>query len=394
MRGLRRLAKSDDVKIVHAIARLNVGGAALSVIELAAGQRRLGHDVVVIAGKIPAGEASMEHVAEEFGVPYLHLPSLQREVSARTDLATVRAIRDVLRTRRPDVLHTHTAKAGTTGRIAALTAGRARPSCVVHTFHGHVLSGYFDPVRERVFRLVERTLAHTADGLVAVSQEVRDDLVRMRIAPPEKVTVIPYGFDLDARIRSDTETRRRKRSELAIADGVFVVGWAGRLTAIKQPLDLVRAIAAVDGATLVAAGDGELRSEVEALAAELDVAERVRLLGYVGDIGDWYAAFDAFLLTSLNEGSPVVAIEAQAAGVPVVATDAGGTRTVVDDGETGFVVPVGDVGGLADRLTRLRDDPRLRSRLGETGAARMRERFSTGRMVEDTERLYRGIIDR
>jgi len=380
------------VNIVHAIARLNVGGAALSVLELAAGQQRRGHDVLVVAGRIPPGEASMEHVAKELGVPYLHLTSLQRNVSATSDLATIRTLRHLLRERRPDVLHTHTAKAGATGRLAALFAGRARPRAVVHTYHGHVLRGYFDPVRERLFRLVERALAHATDRLVAVSDEVRDDLVALHVAPLPKIAVVPYGFDLDRRLHSDAETRARKRAEVGAGDGAFVVGWAGRLTAIKRPLDLVRAVAGVDGAVLVAAGDGELRGDVEALARELGIADRVRLLGYVEDMGDWYAAFDAFLLTSLNEGTPVVAIEAQAAGVPVVATDAGGTRTVVGDGETGFVVPVGAVDELSDRLRRLRDDPALRAELAETGRARMRRLFSLERMVDDVERLYAEIL--
>ncbi|HVU79692.1 MAG TPA: glycosyltransferase [Gaiellaceae bacterium] len=376
------------MRIVHAIARLNVGGAALSVLELAAGQRARGHDVLVVAGQIPPGEASMEHLAVELGVPHLHLSTLQREVSATADLTTAAALRRLLRDRRPDVLHTHTAKAGTTGRLAALAAGRARPKTVVHTFHGHVLSGYFNPTKERAFRLVERALAHATDRLIAVSDEVRDDLVRFHVAPPAKIAVVPYGFDLDNRVRADPETRARKRGELGLADDSFVIGWAGRLTAVKQPLDLVRTAAKMPGATLVLAGDGELRDETEAAAADLGVADRVRFLGYVDDIGDWYAAFDAFLLTSLNEGAPVVAIEAQAAGVPVVATDAGGTRTVVDDAETGFVVPIGAVDELADRLARLCAEPSLRRSLGATGAARMRERFSVERMVDDVERLY------
>lgn len=381
------------MKIVHVIARLNVGGAALSVLELAAGQQKLGHDVVVVAGEIPPGEASMEYLVPELGVDYLRLPALRREVSPRADLTAVHALRRELLRRRPDVLHTHTSKAGTTGRIAALTVGRARPACVVHTFHGHVLSGYFDPVRERAYRVIERGLALSNDVLIAVSAEVREDLVRFRVAPRRKIEVVPYGFDLDARVRSDAETRRRKRAEAGLADDAFVVGWAGRLTAIKQPLDLVRTVAAAEGVTLVLAGDGELRGAVESLAAELGIDDRVRVLGYVEDMGAWYAAFDAFLLTSLNEGAPVVAIEALAASVPVVATDAGGTRTVVDDGETGFIVPVGDVAALADRVARLRDDPELRVRLGRAAAERMRERFSTDRMVDAVNRVYAGVLE-
>ena len=224
-----------------------------------------------------------------------------------------------------------------------------------------------------------------------MSDEVRDDLVRLRVAPAEKFAVVPYGFDLDARVRRDGATRARKRGEAGIDADTFVIGWAGRLTDIKRPLDLVRAAALVDGSTLVLAGDGELRAEVEALADQLGMRDRVRLLGYVADMGAWYAAFDAFLLTSANEGAPVVAIEAQAAAVPVVATNAGGTRTVVDDGETGFVVAIGDVDALADRLKLLRDDMDLRGRLGATAAERMRSRFSVERMVDDVERVYAEI---
>jgi glycosyltransferase involved in cell wall biosynthesis len=311
-----------------------------------------------------------------------------------SDLATTRALRTLIRQRRPDVLHTHTAKAGATGRVAALLAGRARPAAVVHTYHGHVLSGYFSPSRQRAYRVIERALAHATDRLIAVSDEVRDDLVRLRVAPATKFAVVPYGFDLDARVRNDDATRARKREEAGVGADTFVIGWAGRLTEIKRPLDLVRATAAVDGSTLVLVGDGELRADVEDLARELGVSERVRLVGYVSDMGSWYSAFDAFLLTSANEGAPVVAIEAQAAAVPVVATDAGGTRTVVDDGETGFVVAVGDIDALADRLRQLRDDSGLRRRLGATGAERMRTKFSADRMVDALEAVYAEIVNR
>lgn len=375
------------MRIVHAIARLNVGGAALSVLELAAEQRKRGHDVVVVAGRVPPGEASMEHVAEELDVPYVHLASLTRNISLGSDIATLRALRSLLQSDRVDVLHTHTAKAGTTGRIAALLSGRRRPRGVIHTFHGHVLTGYFDPVREHAFRLVERALAYATDRVIAVSEEVRDDLVRLKVAPRSKIDVVPYGFDLNARLAvekpADTE-----------AGDAFVVGWAGRLTAIKRPLDLVETLALVDDAVLVIAGDGELRSQVELRAHQLGFSDRVRVLGYVPNIAAWYAAFDALLLTSANEGTPVVAIEALAAGVPVVATDAGGTRAVVDDGETGYLVPVGDVQALADRLRRLRDDPELRARFGSAGAVRMRERFSIATMTDRIDAIYDEVTRR
>src|SRR5436305_6737349 len=256
------MSTGSPLRVVHVIARLNVGGAALSVRELAAGQRRLGHEVLVVAGTIPAGEASMEHHASLLGVPYLHLPELQRELSPSRDVQAIRSLRRLLGEHRPHVLHTHTAKAGTTGRIAAVLRRRRKPHALVHTYHGHVLAGYFDPHRETFFRLVERTLAHVTDALIAVSDEVRDDLVSLGIAPREKFTVVPYGFDLDARVTS-AQTRDETRARVGLGDG-FVIGWAGRLTAIKRPLDLVRTLAEIEDATLVLAGAGEVRGDVEA----------------------------------------------------------------------------------------------------------------------------------
>ena len=380
------------MRIVHAIARLNVGGAALSVLELATGQQARGHEVLVVAGTVPPGEASMESLVDALGVPYLHLADLTREVSPRHDVAAMLKLRSLLRERRPDVLHTHTSKAGATGRLAALAAGKARPQARVHTFHGHVLSGYFETRRERAFRLAERALARATDAIVAVGDEVRDDLVRLDIAPPEKVTVIRYGFDLDQRVGGAAEARKTKRLQVGAAPDDFVIGWAGRLSAIKRPDDLVRAAAQVPHSMLVLAGDGELRPEVEAVAYALEVHDRVRILGYVDDMGAWYGAFDVFLLSSANEGTPVVAIEALAAGLPVVATDAGGTRTVVDDNETGFLAPIGDVDALGAHIRALQDDAALRERMGALGAERMRQRFSTARMVGETEALYERIL--
>jgi glycosyltransferase involved in cell wall biosynthesis len=381
------------VRIVHAIARLNMGGAALSVVELAAAQRRRGHDVLLVAGTIPSGEDSMEYLADAFDVPHLHIASLQREISPRADLHAVSELRRLLRDRRPDVLHTHTSKAGATGRVAAMLAGGGRPRATVHTFHGHVLSGYFPPGREHMFRVIERTLAFATDALVAVSDEVRDDLVRMQVAPRSKFVVIPYGFDLDRRVDTRSETRDRMRAEAAVDAETLVVGFVGRLTPIKRPEDLVRTVAAMESrAVRVVIGDGDERTAAERLGVELGVADRCRFLGYRRDVAEWYAAFDTLLLTSANEGSPVVAIEALAAGRPVVATAAGGTGTVVDDGETGFLLPVGDVHALAASLDRLAREPELREQMGALGARRMRERFTTERMADDVERLYARLI--
>jgi glycosyltransferase involved in cell wall biosynthesis len=381
------------MKIVHVIARLNVGGAALHVLQLAREQQRRGHDVLVVAGTLAEGEESMEYVAEELGVHVLKLPALQRPLSLRADADAVRQLVGIIRTRRPDVLHTHTAKAGATGRIAALLAGRARPRAVVHTYHGHVLSGYFSRRWERVFRRIESVLAFASGTLIAVSEEVRDDLVALGVAKPKRFVVVPYGFDLPAWGPDDEEARTRIRGELGLGEDTFAIGWAGRLTAIKRPADLVRTLRVVRDAdvdaVLVLIGDGELRGETEALARELGVADRTLFAGFRQRIREWYAAVDASLLTSGNEGTPVVAIESLAAGRPVVATRAGGTGTVVRDGESGYLLEIGDVNGLAGRLCELARDPELRRRLGDAGAADVRRRFATSRMADEIDAVYR-----
>jgi glycosyltransferase involved in cell wall biosynthesis len=381
---------AEPLRIVHAIARLNLGGAAQQVIELAAGQVERGHRAVIAAGRLAEGEESMEFRAHELGVPVVPVPELQRELSVLRDLAAAGRLRLLLRAERPHVLHTHAAKAGAAGRFAAVIAGRARPPARVHTFHGHVLRGYFGPRRERAFRAVERTLARATSALVAPSVEVRNDLVALGVAPAERFEVIRYGFTF-----AEAGDGDRVREELGLGD-TFVVGWVGRLTEIKRPLDLVRVLAAlvergVDAA-LVLVGDGPERPAVEALATELGVASRCRFAGYRKSLEDWHAAFDALLLTSANEGTPVAALEALAAGRPAVATDVGGVRAVVEEGETGFLAPAGDVGGLADGLERLARDPELRRRLGAVGAERVRERFGRERMVDEVEALYRRLL--
>jgi glycosyltransferase involved in cell wall biosynthesis len=380
------------LSVVHAIARLNVGGAALHVIELAARQRARGHDAVIVAGTLAEGEESMEYVAEEMSVPVVRLPALQRELSPAADLTAVRELRRSIVRRRADVLHTHTAKAGATGRIAAMLPGSAFPRATAHTFHGHVLSGYFRSPKEKVFIGVERLLARRVGAIVAVSDEVRDDLVRLGVAPPEKIVVIPYGFDLSGLGRPDDAERARRRAAIDVPADAFVVGFAGRLTAIKRPHDLVRTLAELvatgTDAYLVVVGDGEERVGVEALAAELGVVGRCRFLGYRRDMATWYGAFDAFLLTSENEGTPVVAIEALASGCPVVATSAGGTGTVVRDGVSGFLAPVGDVPLLAARLREIASTPALARSLGDAGALDVGHRFASEAMADAVDELY------
>jgi glycosyltransferase involved in cell wall biosynthesis len=377
------------------IARLNMGGPALHVAYLTAGLRDRGYDTTLVAGTLARGEDSMAFVAEDRAVEVVTIPELGREISLLRDvLATVRLAR-LIRRERPQILHTHTAKAGTVGRVAALLAGSARPPIVVHTFHGHVLRGYFGALRSRFFCVLERLLARATTVLVAVSPQVRDDLVALGVAPADKFAVVRLGIELDERIASP-DGRAETRRYLGIPDERFAIGWVGRMTAVKRTEDVLGAFRLLRDrgveATLCLVGDGPDRPGLEQLAHELGIARETLFLGYQEDVGALYAAFDALVLPSGNEGTPVSVIEALAAGRPVVATRVGGIPDVVRDGTDGFLVEPGATGELAERLGRLAADPALRERLGDAGRERVGPRYAVARLVEDVDRLYRSLL--
>jgi len=398
--GLRPAAAAagqGPVRVVRVIARLNMGGPALHVAYLSAGLKDRGYDTTLVAGSLARGEESMSFVADSLGVPIVTIEQLHREISPVRDALAVFRLARLLRALRPQILHTHTAKAGAIGRLAVLLAVGARPPIVVHTFHGHVLRGYFGPVRARLFRLLERWLARVTTALVAVSPEVRDDLVALGVAPREKFTVIRLGIELDERIGASAERRAEMRRLLGISPDRFTVGWIGRMTAVKRTDDVLLAFErlrelGVD-ACLCMVGDGPDRDHVEHRASELGIVRHCLFLGYQEDVAPFYGAFDAVVLTSGNEGTPVSAIEALAGGRPVVATRVGGVPDVIRDGVDGFLVEPGAVGELAERLADLARDPELRARLGEQARAHVVPRYSVERLLDDVDRLYRSLLE-
>jgi glycosyltransferase involved in cell wall biosynthesis len=389
-------SEGPPVKILRVIARLNMGGPALHVAYLTEGLTKRGYETTLVAGSLARGEDSMAFVADAHGVGIVQIDELGREISPLRDLmATVRLAR-LIRKERPQILHTHTAKAGTVGRVAALLAGSRRPSIVVHTFHGHVLRGYFGPVRSFFFRLLERWLAARTTALVAVSPQVRDDLVALGVAPRKRFVVIRLGIEVDERVAAEQDGRSESRRYLGIPGDRFAVGWIGRMTAVKRTDDVLVAFkglrdSGVD-AVLCMVGDGPDRLQLEQRAHELGVARDTIFLGYQEDVAPFYAAFDALVLPSGNEGTPVSVIEALAAERPVVATRVGGVPDVVRDGEDGFLVEAGATDDLADRLGRLARDPALRARMGKEGRNRVLPRYAVERLVDDVDRLYRSLL--
>jgi len=259
-----------------------------------------------------------------------------------------------------------------------------------------VLRGYFGPVRSLLFRLLERWLAAHTTALIAVSPQVRDDLVALGISPRDRFVVIRLGIELDERVAPEQNGRDESRRYLGIPGDRFTVGWIGRMTAVKRTDDVLIAFKRLrDGgvdAVLCMVGDGPDRPQLEQRAHELGVARDTLFLGYQEDVAQFYAAFDALVLPSSNEGTPVSVIEALAAERPVVATRVGGVPDVVRDGEDGFLVDAGATDELADRLTRLARDPALRARMGKHGRDRVVPRYAVERLVADVDELYRSLL--
>jgi glycosyltransferase involved in cell wall biosynthesis len=387
---------AERVKVLRVIARLNVGGPALHVAYLTAGLAERGYDTTLVAGTIARGEESMAFVADAHNVHIETLSELHREISPIRDLRAILRLAQLIRRERPTILHTHTAKAGAVGRIAALLARGARPPIVVHTFHGHVLRGYFGRVTTFGFRTLERWLARMTTSLVAVSPEVRDDLVALHVAPAMKFTVVRLGIDLGGRVDNDGAQRRETRRQMGLREDAFVVGWVGRMTAVKRTDFVVRALEKLvaDGvdAYVLLVGDGPDREGLERYAHELGVIKRCLFLGYQEDVARFYDAIDVLVLPSINEGTPVSVIESLAARRPAVATRVGGVPDVVRDGIDGLLVDADDVEGLADRLAELAHDAPRRAAMGEAGRARVLERYAVGRLVDDIDRLYRDLL--
>ena len=387
---------AERIKVLRVIARLNVGGPALHVAYLSAGLADRGYDTTLVAGSLARGEESMAQAAEQRGVKVVALDELHREVAPLNDIRAIIHLAKLIRRERPDILHTHTAKAGAVGRVAALLSGSARPAIIVHTFHGHVLRGYFNPLTTFGFRLLERWLATFTTALIAVSPEVRDDLVRLGVAPARKFAIVRLGIQLDERIGADAGAREETRRILGVSQDAFVVGWVGRMTAVKRTDDVLRALKglvdrSVD-AYLCLVGDGPDRDHLERYAHELGIVRRCLFLGYQDEVGRFYQAIDALILPSTNEGTPVSVIEALAAERPAVATRVGGTPDVIRAGVDGFLVAVGDADALAEQLAVLARDPARRAEMGAEGRANVVERYAVERLVDDVDLLYRSLL--
>ena len=384
--------------MLRVIARLNMGGPTLHVSYLSAGLRERGYETILVAGTVGQGEQSMAYVTEELGVPVVTIPHLHRDISPIRDLLAIMRLARIIRVERPTILHTHTAKAGAVGRAAALLAGRSRPPIIVHTFHGHVLRGYFGRSWAGFFRQLERLLARVTDALVAVSPEVRDELVALGVAPASKFRVIRLGIQLDTRISPDGAARAETRRVMGIPDRRFVVGWIGRMTGVKRTDLVLRGFRALrdEGvdAVLCMVGDGPDRGRrrgprprardrpvlpVHRLpGGRRPVLRRIRRVrppfGKRGDAGD---------------GDRGAGERLSGGGDPRRRRPGRGRR------RRGRVPRRAGGGRRAGgEARRARPRPGAPARMGAAGRERMQTRYAVDRLVDDVDRLYRELLER
>lgn len=405
------------MKILRIIARLNVGGPARHVVWLTEALRDGDFETTLIAGTVPEGEEDMSYFAERHKVEPNYIPEMSRELSPKDVISLIKVYRTMLR-ERPDIVHTHTAKAGTVGRTAAFLykwltpgtlIGRPRKVRVVHTFHGHVFHSYYGKAKTRLFILIERALARFAtDRIITITEQQFDEINgQVRVGRADQFEVVPLGIDLSA-FEDDGTKRAAFRRELDSAEDELLIGFVGRLTEIKNlPLFLeavknyLASPEAADARFLIV-GDGHLRTGLEARAASLGITDRIVFLGNREDADVVYAGIDVIALTSLNEGTPLSLIEAMAAGRPVISTSVGGVVDLLGDKreemdgftvcERGISVAPNDASGFAKGLIYLAKNERLRFSLAENGREFVNKIYSKERLIEDIRSLYRQLV--
>jgi glycosyltransferase involved in cell wall biosynthesis len=381
------------MRIARVLTRLNLGGPARQVLAADPLLAARGHRVRIFAGTPEPGEGDLFDAARERGLDVVRVPGLVRGWSLSGDMRARAFLRRELTQFAPDVLHTHASKAGALGRSAAI---KLEHVARVHTFHGHVLEGYFGASVSRGLIAIERKLARDTDRVVAVSHATADDLVRLGVVDESKIVVIPPGIELDHLLALERD-RGELRRRLGAPPDAQIVGVVGRLAAVKRPewaVDVFELLAERYPRLHIAfVGDGELRGMLERRIGALDALrrERVHMLGGVDDMGQVLSDLYAVLLTSHSEGMPVALIEAGAAGLPVVATRVGGAPEIVAEERTGYLGETVDE--LAYGLSRLLDDPAGARAMGQRARTRIPARHSAEQLATRLEQLYTAVVE-
>jgi glycosyltransferase involved in cell wall biosynthesis len=391
-------------RVLRIFNRLVVGGPVLNVTYLTK-YMAPEFDTLLVVGERESHEKSAEYLADQLGIQFIIVKGMGRSLNPASDYFAYRQLKDIIRKFRPDIVHTHAAKPGAVGRLAAASEG---VPVILHTFHGHVFHSYFNSAKSRFFINTERFLARKSDAIIAISEQQKKELARdFRIAPEEKFRVIPLGFDLD-RFRVNPEEKRKKfRTEFSLDEDEIAIGIIGRLVPVKNHYLFMKAIKHVFDNTkrkvkAFIIGDGETRADLENVAREVNIpfstetaAEHNYPLVFTSwrsDVDGINAGLDIVCLTSFNEGTPVSLIEAQAANKPIVSTRVGGIADIVVEGETALLADIQDTERFCEHLLRLVEDDGFRQTLGQHSYKHVMEKFSYQRLVSDMSQLYYELL--
>lgn len=390
-------------KVLRIINRFNLGGPTYNVAYLS---RYLApeFETLLVGGEKDETEDSSQFITEKLGLNPLIIPEMKREISFGDDRAAYKKIKSIIREFKPDIVHTHASKAGALGRLAAHSC---KVPVIVHTFHGHVFHSYFGKAKTSFYKNVERYLAKRSHAIIAISEKQKQEIaIEHAICPPEKIRVIPLGFDLSRFRENQEEKRRNFRSEYLLDENEIAIVIVGRLVPVKNHELFLNALKNVLEKTKVPVrafivGDGESRMQIEAKARELGIdyatekqIERKPLLftSWIKDVDRVLAGSDIVCLSSWNEGTPVSLIEAQAAGRPVVSTNVGGIENVVSIDKTALLSAPGDAQAFSENLLRVLNETELRRQMGEQGWPVVGERFHYTRLVKDMRDLYLDLL--
>jgi glycosyltransferase involved in cell wall biosynthesis len=408
---------NNPVKILRLIARLNIGGPAIQAVNLSSELSGNHYQTLLVCGRLSSGEGDMTYLADEKKVEPLVIQEFGRDISLLDDLKSFFIIRKIIKHFQPDILHTHTAKAGTVGRLAALSLktslGSSKKVCLVHTFHGHTFHSYFSPMKTFFFILIEKILGLFTDKIIVVSEGQKKDICDIyKIADREKVRTIPLGFDLSKFGKIDTTVREaRQKSNGGKRSEPLRIGVIGRLTAVKnhfmllETMNCLRFTGKLDKFKFYIIGDGELKKAFIEKANKLNLLDAVVFKGWQKDMPSVYAKLDAIALTSRNEGTPVTLIEAMASCRPVVATSVGGVTDLLgcvkekkSEGfmiaERGLMVQTGDAEAMAQALLYLSESPDAVQSMIQNAKAFVLAEYDQNRLLKDIKTLYGELLSK
>ncbi len=390
-------------KILRIINRFNIGGITYNVSYLSK-YLESNYETLLVGGPEEEGEDSSLYIPEGLGLKPRVLHEFQREINLKSDYKAYKEIKKIIREFKPDIVHTHASKAGAIGRLAAIDC---KVPIIIHTFHGHVFHSYFGKLKTAFYKTIERYLAKHSTAIVAISNKQKQELSEVfGIAPKDKIHVVPLGFDLSKFTKNKEQNRKEFREKYNLKEGQLAIGIIGRLAPIKNHSLFIEAIAYLkqNGITNFKAfiiGDGDTRDIITESCKTNNVSwsnnpiDEVDVIftSWITNVEWALHGLDIVTLTSLNEGTPVSIIEAQAAGKFVVSTNVGGIEDVLHP-ECGFLSEISDKSVFFSNLLNACSNPSTLSNSSEKGEKWALEKYSYTRLVSDMKQLYSQLLKR